>query len=245
MVYNCDKCNAPLSPGVRVCPRCRAKFGNPVPNDAKVPPPDFLFTTPAKPQMANHQSVQYQSLPQRPYQAQPMPQNAANKSDFSVWRVLRLLTLCLIVIIAFAELTARNRGNSALVAPTETPKVSSVANSNGNTPSAASQEQPSSDSIPKPISHSTSVPAAKRNVPVPKSAFEIQADAEYAEGHAQLVKRFSEGDRRQIAVELAEAEDRAQVDADAAYAPEDVNGETVYQEELTIGTSAKFCGSTI
>jgi len=69
-------------------------------------------------------------------------------------------------------------------------------------------------------------PAEHSSTNAPKDAVVAQIERDYAKAHAQLIRRFSEGERRQIAVELAQAEDKAQVEAEQRYSPEDVMGES-------------------
>lgn len=76
-------------------------------------------------------------------------------------------------------------------------------------------------------------PAEHSSTNAPKDAVVAQIERDYAKAHAQLIRRFSEGEQRQIAVELAQAEDKAQVEAEQRYSPEDVMGESTYQNELT------------
>lgn len=70
MVYECEKCNAPLPPGVRACPKCGEAFDDAVPADAEVPQRGFRpsNTPPSSPQyQAPAPSVPSTSVPAQVY----------------------------------------------------------------------------------------------------------------------------------------------------------------------------------
>lgn len=114
MVYECDKCSAPLPPGVNICPKCGEKFDDVVPANAEVPRIGFspAVSAPPPPTVSQPDPNPVYAAP-----AANSAKNPAPSSGFSVLRVLVALPIILGIMIGAALLTSSSKDSTGTVIP--------------------------------------------------------------------------------------------------------------------------------
>ncbi len=170
MVYECEKCNVPLPPGVRACPNCGEAFDDVVPADAEVPQRGF------RPSNASAGSTQYQApTPPMPQPPNPIPVYAAPATTTPAlargWVMVLTFLFCFpLFIIGVWQRPDWSRGAKALATVAFVIMLCIIAGINNAT---SNNTSPSSSSAPlMPTQHSPSSakyspPAAPDTAPSP------------------------------------------------------------------------------
>lgn len=189
MVYECDKCENPLGPGMLFCPYCGEKFPNPVPGDPASTPGDTATSVPI--------SQPASKFPSPSFQAQVPPIPVRKKTSF-VMKVLATVGALLVIFWIIGAISGSSKPANPIVT------------TNASTPSPAITPQPVP--LTPEQKHAAAVKAHEQNLQQERQAREQKrAERREAERQArqQAEQEAEEAKTEREAQEARSADDEA------------------------------------